>query len=505
MNPEINSQISLGEYKVNRQVARMLPEDVVRQYNVLPIKIEADQIYVATAAPVNPSAMDHVKLQTGLRVKPVIVPEKELARVINEQFSSAQTAKQPIVDMMFRELMASKAAEEEVQEVEEAPVVDLVYSIIRGAVGEGASDVHLEPQFPEMRVRYRISGILRDVMTVARSIEPAVVSRIKLLADMDITERRRPQDGHITISADGRHIDLRVSTVRTAGGEKVVIRILDKEAMLIDLSSLGLNSEQQRVLESFIAHPYGMILVSGPTGSGKSTTLYAILKQLDSLTQNIVTVENPVEYQMPGINQIQVNPLIDLTFATALRTILRQDPDIVMVGEIRDFETADIAIQAALTGHLVLSTIHTNDAPGAVVRLLDMGIQPFLIASAVLGVIAQRLARTICPECKEYYTPSPADRELLGLAEDDPATLARGRGCEFCRNTGYRKRTGIFEIFEIDDDIRRLVLAQAPTSEIEKAALAKGMKSLGDSGREKVLQGISTLDEVRRVVYIGKK
>ncbi|MDQ1329722.1 MAG: type pilus assembly protein PilB, partial [Candidatus Poribacteria bacterium] len=417
-----------------------------------------------------------------------------------------QTSKQAIVDMTFQELGVSRtvSSQEALLDIDEAPVVALVNSVLRGAINDGASDIHLEPGFPEMRVRYRINGLLHDITTVPRYIEPSIVSRIKLLADMDITEKRRPQDGHITMTIGRKQVDLRISSVLTINGEKIVIRVLDKETNLVDLEHLGFSKEQNDLVKTFISHPYGMMLVTGPTGSGKSTTLYAAIKELDSLTRNIITVENPVEYQMAGISQIQVSPAIGLTFASALRTILRQDPDVIMVGEIRDTETAEISIQAALTGHLVFSTLHTNDAPGAVVRLLDMGIQPFLTASAVIGVVSQRLVRTICPECKEFYKPSP---DVLKILEAPPSVtqLARGKGCDFCRKTGYKGRTGIYEVFELDDEVRRLILTQAPTSEIRKLALEKGMKSLSRVGKEKILQGISTMEEVERVVYLEEE
>ncbi len=496
----------LGDIKIDKVVAQILSEEVVRRINMLPIRIEGEYIYVAASAPVNIPGLDEVKLLTGLKVKPVIVSKNDLDRIINSQFSTQQTSKQAIVDMTFQELKTTREvlSPEETMDVDEAPVVALVNSIIRGAVNDNASDIHLEPQFPEMLVRYRINGLLHDVTTVPKYIEPSIISRIKLLADMDITERRRSQDGHITVTVGNRQVDLRVSSVLTINGEKIVIRVLDKDTMLVDLNHLGLSEDQQKIFRSFISHPYGMILVTGPTGSGKSTTLYAVLKEIDSKTRNIITVENPVEYQMPRITQIQVNPTINLTFASALRTILRQDPDVIMVGEIRDTETAEIAIQAALTGHLVFSTLHTNDAPSAVVRLLDMGIQPFLTSSAVVGVIAQRLVRTICSECKEFYQPSKEELELLGTTRTD-IKLARGRGCPLCKNTGYRGRTAVYEIFEINEKIRRLIVAQAPTSEIKKAAMANGMKSLSQMGREKILQGISTLEEVHRVIHLREE
>jgi type IV pilus assembly protein PilB len=500
------TQISLSNYQIDRRIAQILPEETVRRLGMLPVKIEGDQLQVATTAPINLPGIDEIKLVTGLKVKPITVAKQELEYAINEQFSADQTSKQAIVDMTFQELGISRSvsSQESMLDIDEAPVVALVNSVLRGAINDNASDIHLEPQSPEMRVRYRINGLLHDVTTVPRYIEPSIISRIKLLADMDITEKRRSQDGHITMTIGRKQVDLRISSVLTKNGEKIVIRVLDKEANLVDLEHLGFSKQQHDLVKSFISHPYGMMLVTGPTGSGKSTTLYAAIKELDSLTRNIITVENPVEYHMNGISQIQVNPSINLTFASALRTILRQDPDVIMIGEIRDTETAEISIQAALTGHLVFSTLHTNDAPGAVVRLLDMGIQPFLTASAVIGVVSQRLVRTVCPECKVFYRPEP---EVLKLIEAPPdvTQLAHGKGCDFCRNTGYKGRTGIYEVFELDEDVRRLILAHASTGEIRKLALEKGMKSLSRVGKEKILQGISTIEEVERVVYLAEE
>ncbi len=506
MMKTMETHANLADIQIDKRIAQILPEDTVRRLSMLPVSIEGDQLFVATTSPVNIPGIDEIKLLTGLKVKPMIMAKQELDHAINEQFTADQTSKQAIVDMTFQELGTPKnvSAQEEFLDIDEAPVVALVNSIARGAINDGASDIHLEPQLPEMRVRYRINGLLHDITTVPRYIEPSVVSRIKLLADMDIAEKRRAQDGHITMTVGRRQVDLRVSSVLTINGEKIVIRVLDKETMLVDLEHLGLTTEQHNKFRNFISHPYGMILVTGPTGSGKSTTLYACLKELDSVTKNIITVENPVEYKMTGISQINVNPAFGLTFATALRAIVRQDPDVIMVGEIRDSETADIAVQAALTGHLVFSTLHTNDAPGAVARLIDMDVQPFLIASSVLGVVAQRLVRTICPECKEFYRPSQEVLDTL-RAPKGVLELARGKGCDFCRGTGYKGRSGIYEIFEIDDDIRPLIIAQAPTSEIKKAAIAKGMKSLAKTGREKVLQGISTYEEVNRHVYLEEE
>jgi len=527
---DIDLDLDVGDgrrYRIDRYVAQILPEDIVRRFNILPIRIEGDKLQVLTTEPLNLPGMDQVKLMTGLKVSPIIVSEGELSRAIGEQFSSKRTSKQAIIDMTFQEVEIAQRTDQVVlPELAEAPVVNLVNSIIREAIKDKASDIHLEPQSSDMQVRYRINGLLHDITVVPRNIEPSVVARIKLLADMDITERRRSQDGHMSVNVGGRRIDLRVSTVLTVDGEKIVIRVLDKDTMLVDMDHLGMLHEQQKVFESFMSQPYGMVLVTGPTGSGKTTTLYAALQQLDPFAQNIVTVENPVEYQIPRINQISVNPYIDMTFATALRTIVRQDPDVIMVGEIRDFDTADIAVNAALTGHLVLSTLHTNDAPSALVRLLDMGIEPFLISSVVIGVVAQRLVRVICSECKESYRPSREEMKMLALSNEDSVAaargkawgspsivkgrpelyanqvkLTRGKGCDVCHNTGYSGRTGLFETFEIDEDIRKLILTKASSGEVRKAALAKGMKPLSEMGREKLLQGITTTEEIRRVIY----
>ena len=500
----MDSYVELDDDIVDAQVAHMLPEEIVRRVNMLPFRIADGQLHVAATAPVDLFGIDEIRLLTGIKIKPIIVSKKELARAIDQQFSIRQTSKQAIIDMRLRELETAAESDRVEQPDIEEPVVALVNSIIRGAVSDRASDVHLEPQYPEMRVRYRINGILHNITTIPGYISPSIVSRIKLMADMDITERRRPQDGHISMDIEGRQIDLRVSTVLTVNGEKIVMRVLDKETMLIGLEYLGLFDEQQNIFRELVDRPHGMILITGPTGSGKTTTLYAILQQLDSNSRNIVTIENPVEYQMANINQIQVNPYVNLTFATALRTIVRQDPDVIMVGEIRDLETADTAIQASLTGHLVFSTIHTNDAPGTVVRLLDMGVQPFFTASAVVGVAAQRLVRTICPECKELYRPGSAEVESLDLPDDTGLMLAKGKGCNFCFNTGYRGRIGIFEVLTIDDSIRGLILTQAPATEIEKTALANGMKSLRDAGKQKVIQGITTVEEIQRATYVEK-
>ncbi|RKY03495.1 hypothetical protein DRP77_05995 [Candidatus Poribacteria bacterium] len=497
--------VNLSEVEIHPQVARLIPEELARRYTCIPVKIENNWLYVAFSPPISLKTVEEIKLRTGLRIRPMIATRTEILKAINHYFSVDQAAKQAIADIRFHEL-APSGEEEELEalvKLGEDPVIELVDYIIQGAINAGASDIHFEPQYPEMRVRYRIDGVLHDVTVIPKYVEQAVISRIKVMADMDIAEKRRPQDGHISIEKDGRELDIRVSTVLTVNGEKVVMRILDKEALKMELEEIGLSEEDERRVKSLIARPHGMLLVTGPTGSGKTTTLYSILRKFDSKELNIITIEDPVEYKLDGVNQIQVNPAIDMTFAKALRTILRQDPDIIMVGEIRDVETADIAIQAALTGHKVLSTVHTNDAPSAIVRLMDMGVEPYLIAASVNGVISQRLVRVICPECKEEYVPSEEEIAKLGIEPKRAAEirLFRGKGCRFCFHTGYKGRTGIFEVMEISERIRRLIVERASTDEIREAAVEEGMRTLRQDAVAKVLKGITTVEEIDRVIF----
>lgn len=474
-------ELNLFEQKLSPQVLRMLPEDVIRRYKVLPIKLEGNILEVAMVDPDNLEALDEMKLLTGCKISPIQASENQLVATIEKHFRVEESTKQALIDMRMEGLKAAKKregeeTEEEVVRAEDQPVVKLMNSIVNGAISARASDIHLEPQDPEMRVRYRIDGVLHDVMTIPRHIEPALVSRAKIISNMDITEKRHPQDGHVTVTFQGKTFDLRVSSMPDIAGEKIVLRILDKSQMLLGLEELGLNKEEEEVIKTLISKPYGMIFVTGPTGSGKTTTLYSVLNRLNNEEVNIITVEDPVEFKLAGINQTQVNPAADITFANELRSILRQDPNIIMVGEVRDKETAEIAVQAALTGHLVLSTLHTNDAPSAVTRLIDMGIEPFLISSTVIGVVAQRLARMICKECK-------------------------GKGCNYCYNTGMKGRTGVFEIMTVTNGIKKLIQEKAPASTIKELAIKEGMKTLQMSGEEKVKQKICTKEEVGRVVY----
>ncbi|MFH1798129.1 MAG: GspE/PulE family protein [Candidatus Omnitrophota bacterium] len=478
-------EVNLKTETLNPQIVMMIPEDAARRYKVIAVRIEGASLCVAMADPSNLPVRDEIKLIAGSAIKPLKAPEKDITQAINQYYKIEEISKQALIDMRLEKMKERKIKRENITPIDEMtqkagdmPVVKLVDDIIAGGINAKASDIHLEPQKPEMVVRYRVDGVLRDILTVPKHIEPQVISRIKILSNIDITERRRPQDGHIVLKREDKEYDFRISTLRTIGGEKIVMRIFDKSAMLISLEQLGLTKPDEDRFKDLIKKPHGMILVTGPTGSGKTTTLYAVLQMLNSKEKNILTVENPVEYKLDRINQIQIDEGIKMTFAASLRTILRQDPDIIMVGEIRDKETAETAIQAALTGHLVFSTLHTNDAPSAVTRLVDMGVEPFLIASTVIGCLAQRLCRTICSECK-------------------------GKGCGFCYGTGYKGRTGIFELMKVNEEIRSAILDRKAPSVIKKIAVKEGMKTLEENGKAKVESGISTLEEVERVVYSG--
>jgi type II secretory ATPase GspE/PulE/Tfp pilus assembly ATPase PilB-like protein len=459
------------------------------------------------ADPLNLSAIETIRLVTGLQVQAFFAPEEDVLLATNQLFDGRVAAYQAIEDtsgMGSDEQDAASTTALE-QMVEDAPVVRLVDSIIQGAVTGRASDIHVECRERDVRIRYRVDGVLYEMMQIPKRLQSAVVSRIKIMAGMNIAERRLPQDGRISVRSDGSDYDLRVSSLLTAFGEKVVMRILDKSSVLLELEDLGFLAEQQLIVESLIGKPYGMILSTGPTGSGKTTTLYTALNRVNTGEKNIVTVEDPIEYRIPNINQSQVNLAANITFAGGLRAILRQDPDIILVGEIRDRETAEIAVQAALTGHLVFSSLHTNDAASALPRLLDMGVEPFLIASSVVGVIAQRLVRVVCRNCKMTYKPEPEVMDELGMPPESrkaEVLFARGEGCSTCGGRGFRGRTGVFETLRMSDSIRRLVMDGRSAVEVEEAAVGEGMMLMQECGMRKVIEGITSPEEVMRVVYV---
>jgi type IV pilus assembly protein PilB len=502
--------VKLADIKIDDKVVYLLPDNIVREHMVLPIGVNEDELIVAMSDPLNFFMIQHIKDLSGYRITPVITSEKELDEKINTYFGPMRKAEQAIEEISSDTLQAKKIkieAQKEKDAVSEKPVIRLVNSIVTGAVEQSASDIHLEPGEDHMSIRYRIDGILYDRMRIPKNFEPKIISRIKIMSGMDIAERRRPQDGKIRLAYAKRELDLRVSTLPVINGEKVVIRILDKSSLLLGYEKTGMTRGQLDMFNSFIQKPYGIILVTGPTGSGKTTTLYGALSKLNTREKNIITIEDPVEYEIKGINQVPVNTKAGITFARGMRHIVRQDPDIVMIGEIRDIETAEIAINAALTGHLVFSTLHTNDAPGAIIRLLNMNVEPFLIASSVIGVIAQRLVRVLCPYCKKTL---PAPRAAIETLQKKTKITGRNQmlsepvGCEKCGMIGYKGRTGIFEIMNVSDAIRDMILARKSSSEITERAVREGMSTLLTSGIQKALDNTTSLQETLRVVPINE-
>lgn len=509
--------VDLDTAHLDPELVKSVPEHLAKRYSVIPVEQRDNKLTLAMVDPLNVLAIDDIRLITGFDIVPMIATEEAVNKCISTMFGTTDMV---AVDDAVKDLaetdFGGMEVEDDIEEneiaidklkelVDEAPIVRVVNLIISQAINDHASDIHIEPEAKNVKVRYRVDGVLHDVMNPPKHIQAPMVSRIKIMSSMDIAERRIPQDGKIHLRHDGREFDLRVSTVPCVHGEKVVMRILDRGSVMLGLNKLGFSDINQRMFEDIVDKPYGMILVTGPTGSGKSTTLYSCLNRLNTGLTNIMTIEDPVEYQLPGINQVQVNTKADLTFASALRAFLRQDPDIIMVGEIRDEETAKIAVEAALTGHLVLSTLHTNDAAGAVSRLIEMGVEPFLVASSVIGILAQRLARTICPNCKEPFEPSPEAVRRFGLSmySDSQLNFYKGRGCDNCKMTGYKGRTGIHEILTITDRLRALILHRSSTAEIKQAAIEEGMRTMQDDGLSKIISGKTSMEECLRVVFVG--
>ncbi|MEX2548648.1 MAG: ATPase, T2SS/T4P/T4SS family [Nitriliruptoraceae bacterium] len=493
--------VDIPDADVDPRATTMLSDTIMRRHNVLPIGFDQGKLVLAMSDPSNVVAIDDVRTLTKMEVKAVVATKEDVTSAIAKYASMSDDI----------ETMAGDLAGEEDDDdlsglhavTEDAPIVKFVNLLISQAVADGASDIHIEPGERELRVRYRIDGVLHEVMRSPRSIQAGVISRLKIMADVDIAERRIPQDGRIGLTVHGKQIDLRFSTLPTVHGEKVVMRILDKSSVMLSLDDLGFLDHNLARFEESYRKPYGMILVTGPTGSGKSTTLYATLNVVNQEGVNIITTEDPVEYQLPGISQVQVNPKVGLTFAKALRAILRQDPDIVLVGEMRDRETAQIGIEAALTGHLVLSTLHTNDAPSAITRLTEMGVEPFLVGSAVDCVLAQRLARRVCPRCVQMVRPEPEMLKAAGFGDDiveERPEVPQAVGCSHCSNTGYRGRLAIHEVMTVTEDIERLAVARASSEEITRVAVEQGMRQLREDGLAKILLGRTTIEEIGRVV-----
>jgi type IV pilus assembly protein PilB len=508
---------------------RLVPPHTAQRHQVIPVTRVKDQtgqdvLILALADPSNIVAVDDVRMACGMKVQPVLAFPDQVADAISKFYAGATEAPVPTpgapiepegpsesISSMVNEYMPAGGVPDDEgpsneSDVVQGPIIRIAHAVIQQAVSAGASDIHIEPGARNVRVRYRIDGVLHEMMTLPKHIHPPLVSRYKIMSDMNIAERRVPQDGRIGINYQNKDYDLRVSCLPTLLGEKIVMRILDKGSVMIGLNKLGFFPDTMAQLEALFTQPNGMLLVTGPTGAGKSTTLYSVLNRINSVERNIMTVEDPVEYQLPGISQVAVARKAGLTFATALRAFMRQDPDIIMVGEIRDLETAEMAIQASLTGHLVLSTLHTNDAPSSVTRLVDMGVEPFLVSATLIGALAQRLGRRICEACKEQIEVPADSLRVVGYqpqSENEMVPLSRGRGCDKCRNTGYKGRIGIYEMMTVNEEIADLVVRRAPVSEIRNAARANGMKTLKEDGLRKMLAGITTPDEIQRVVFTG--
>lgn len=491
------------DLEIPTEIAEKIPPAFAYLHRLLPIKFKDDILTVATDDAINLLAQEYLESIINLKLEFVLTPETHLNIALEKHYGRIKDFLQAAVKKDEGVSVLFKGVEKgEVEEVE-APIIKLVTQIISEAVKHRASDIHVEPLEDKFRIRYRIDGVLHEMPGPPKQLQASVLSRLKIMSGLNIAERRLPQDGRIRVSAMNKDLDLRVSTLPAIYGESLVMRILDKSSFLLGLQELGFSPEDEERFERLIRLPYGMILVTGPTGSGKTTTLYAALNYINKPNKKLITVEDPVEYQLSGINQVNVKPAIGLTFASGLRTMLRQAPDVIMVGEIRDFETASIAIQAALTGHLMFSTLHTNDAPGAVTRLIDMGIKPYLVSSTVQAIMAQRLVRKICENCKESYTPTKDELVAVSLAPEDlkENKLFRGHGCKECVYTGYKGRVGIFELLIVNDEIRELIVKKASSNIIREAARKAGMKSLRDDGLLKALGGITSIPEVIRVAY----
>jgi type IV pilus assembly protein PilB len=506
--------VDLNNMEIDEAVVKIIPADIARKYTIFPVTKAGATVTVAMIDPTNVFAMDDVKFMTGYKVEPVVASETAIRTAIDKYYGSTHAIelKKVMEDLSDESGSDLEVLEEEEdldlatleEESEQAPVVKLVNLILTDAIKRGASDIHIEPYEKDYRVRYRIDGLLYEMMRPPLKLKEAITSRCKIMAKLDIAEKRLPQDGRIKIktkiSGKSKDLDYRVSILPTLFGEKIVMRLLDKDKLMLDMTKLGFEVESLRKFEGAILRPYGMVLVTGPTGSGKTNTLYSALQRINTSEVNIMTAEDPVEFNLSGINQVQMRENIGLNFAASLRSFLRQDPNIILVGEIRDFETAEVAIKAAMTGHLVLSTLHTNDAPSTINRLMNMGIEPFLVATSVHLIVAQRLVRRICSFCKEPSELPPAAILGAGFSEHESRTLKlfRGRGCERCSSTGYKGRVGLYEVLEVEDELREMILSGASSFEIRQKAMQNGMMTLRMSGLQKIRDGLTTIDEVVR-------
>ncbi|MDD4698864.1 MAG: ATPase, T2SS/T4P/T4SS family [Oscillospiraceae bacterium] len=495
----------LSKMDIPLDLSETVSQSIAKQYTVVPIYSDGTQLTIATADPLDFQAIDDVKLKSKMKILPVLATRKNILSKISLLYERIQTdAVMEKLNKEYTEL--DLVVDESMQDIAEddignAPVVKLVNLLIDRAITARASDIHIEPMEDHVRVRFRIDGVMSEQLKITKAAHNTLVARLKIMSDMDIAEKRVPQDGRVQTTYNGQNIDLRLSVLPTVNGEKVVIRVLGGRSVTLDRKSLGFSEYNSKMFDEILRNPHGIILVSGPTGSGKTTTLYTILNELNKPSLNIITIEDPVEYRMPGINQIQINTKAGLTFASGLRSILRQDPDVIMVGEIRDGETAEIAVRASITGHLVLSTIHTNDSPSTITRLIDMGIESFLVSSAVVGVISQRLVRRICPDCKQVRELLPSEKRLMKLSEDSEVESYKGIGCKNCNNTGFKGRIAIHEVLVMDKKMRELVDKRATADQIRTVFTSSGGKTLRDSCIQLVLDGVTTVEELIKVAY----
>ena len=505
--------LNLSPEAIDPVVAHLVSYEMANRHTLIPVRREENKLILAMESPMNLVVRDQIEMKTGYKIVPVAATPTAIRQSIHFHFDVASVTKQAIASMRLQADQTEEVVEPEKkisQRVADDPITKLVASIIRGAIDAGSSDIHIEPQQADVRVRYRVDGILRGAITIPASVKDEVVSHIKIMSEMDISEKRIPQDGHMSVRHSGKDYDLRISSLPAVGGEKIVIRILDKSANKWNLDDVVTDSKDNQLLRSLAANPYGMILVTGPTGSGKTTTLYSLLQLVNTPERNIVTVEDPVEYSLNGITQVQVRPAAGMTFGSALRSILRQDPDIILVGEIRDLETAEIAVSAALTGHLVLSTLHTNDAAGAISRLTNLGVAPFMVGAALMASVAQRLIRVSCPKCRKPVKALKRDLSLLGYRapagqKGKGPKLYKGSGCNECHQTGFKGRKSIYEILPVSSDIRTLILHGKDNDTIRRQAVKEGMKTLAASGKSEILGGVTTLEEISRVIDIKGK
>ncbi|MFW5787250.1 MAG: GspE/PulE family protein [Halanaerobiales bacterium] len=493
--------VDLSKFNINPGLSEYIPEQLAQRYQAVPLALEDNKLSVAMSDPSDLVAVDDLERASGYKIEPLIATQKEIKKALGIIYSTSEDDTAEVFASLNNYQSGEEPELDELKQmVEDAPIVRLTNLIINQAVQMRASDIHIEPQKDKVQVRYRVDGVLRKGMDAPKYSQAALISRLKIIANLDITRRRIPQDGRVKLNIKGMEVDLRVSTLPTIFGEKVVIRILNRDEGLLNIGKLGFEGYNYEALKKLTKKPYGILLATGPTGSGKSTTLFAILNQLNDMKKNIITIEDPVEYQIDGINQVQANSKTNLTFARTLRSILRQDPDIIMVGEIRDEETAQIAVRAALTGHLVLSTLHTNDAVSSITRLIDMGIPPYLVSSTVIGVIAQRLLRRLCNSCKEETSPDPEIKEFLELQDGEKIFKAKQNGCEKCSHTGYRGRIAVQEVLVVDENMKELITDSASESKIKKYALDQGMITLTEDSKNKVKEGITSYQEAARII-----